>query len=110
MTNGSTSKDFPNLFDLITDVRIRILPNSTSETVAFASIVIAGQFVCHDLSIVKGSKGLFISMPQRQDDDGEYCDRFTPFTADARTGLQTRVLKAYEEATKVARNNRCGQG
>jgi stage V sporulation protein G len=93
---------FPSIDELISEVTIRLLENPQGKTVAFASVVIAGQFVLHDVTVVNGSKGHFVGMPQRQGKDGEYYDRFNPITADARTLFQDAVLRAFDDAVNEA--------
>ena len=55
------------------------------------------------IRIVEGKLGLFVSMPQSKDNDGEYHDVAFPITKEAREEIQDAVLDAYEDAAKPKR-------
>lgn len=84
----------------ITDVRVRKVTGSEGKLKAVCSVVIDGAFVVHDLRIVEGAHGLFVSMPRQKTTKGEYKDMAHPITAEAREHLQQSVLTAFEEAEK----------
>lgn len=85
----------------ITDVRLRKATGTQeSKLKAFCSVVIDGAFVVHDLRIVEGTHGLFVSMPRRKTGEGEFKDMAHPITAEAREMLQVSVLAAWEAAEK----------
>ena len=67
-----------------------------SKTKAFVDVSI-GDYVVKGLRIVKGQKGLFLSMPQEKSKDGKWYNSFYPATKEARTSLTDLVLTAYEE-------------
>lgn len=80
----------------ITDVRVRRL-ETEGKLKATASIVIDDQFVIHDVRIIQGTNGLFVSMPRRKTQEGEYRDLAHPITAEARNLVHTAVLTAYSQ-------------
>ncbi len=80
----------------ITDVRIRML-NRENKMKAIASITFDNDFVIHDIKIIEGDRGLFIAMPSRKNQDGEYKDIAHPISTDARLRLQNLILKEYEK-------------
>lgn len=82
----------------ITDVRVRKLNRNEGRKLAVASITLDNEFVVHDINVIDGDKGLFISMPSRRMPNGEYRDIAHPITAEARQKIQDAVLNAYEEA------------
>ena len=83
----------------ITDVRVRKLNRrEDSRKLAVASITLDGEFVVHDINVIDGDRGLFISMPSRRMPNGEYKDIAHPITAETRQKIQDAVLNAYEEA------------
>ncbi len=49
----------------ITDVRIK-LASPTSNPLAYAAIEFDRMFVLHDLKVIEGAKGVFVSMPSRR--------------------------------------------
>ena len=66
---------------IITNVSVYTLNDSNSKTVALATVTISDCLVLTGLRIVKGKKGMFVSMPQRKlskpDKNGnEYADIF----------------------------------
>ncbi|MBX6722350.1 MAG: septation protein SpoVG family protein, partial [Dactylosporangium sp.] len=79
----------------ITEVRLRRSLRD-SKVLANASIVFDGQFVVHDIRIVQGSQGPFVSMPSRRTQTGDYLDVAHPLTAEYRAVVQEKVLAAYE--------------
>ena len=81
----------------ITDVRIRKIVKD-GKMKGMASITFDDAFVVHDIKIIEGDRGLFIAMPSRRAKDGEYRDIAHPINSDTRSVIQSRVLKAYDEA------------
>ena len=82
----------------ITDVRVRKLNRNDGRKLAIASVTLDNEFVVHDINVIDGDRGLFISMPSRRMPNGEYRDIAHPITAEARQKIQDAVLNAYEEA------------
>ncbi len=78
----------------ITSVRIR-RAHGDQRVKAAASICLDGQFVVHDLRVIEGPNGLFVSMPARKTGSGDYRDIAHPVTAEARELIQKAVLEAY---------------
>lgn len=81
----------------ITDVRVRRV-ETEGKLKAVASIVLDGQFVVHEVRIIQGTNGLFVSMPRRKIGEGEYKDLAHPITAEARELVHKAVLQAFEQA------------
>jgi len=50
----------------ITEVRIKLVENTTERLRAFCSITLDGDFVIRDLKIIDGSNGAFVAMPSRK--------------------------------------------
>lgn len=82
----------------ITDVRIRPI-RGDGRVRAIASITIDDALAVHDIRIIQGERGLFISMPSRRRVSGEYYDVAHPVTAEARAVVQEAVLAAYNRGT-----------
>ena len=86
----------------ITDIRVRKFKgedDNKSRIVGTAAITIDGVFVVHDIKIIDGEKGLFISMPSRKikDKDGneKYVDVAHPLDAEVREQLTKSILETY---------------
>ncbi len=84
----------------ITDIRIRLVNKEEGKLRAVASITVEDAIAIHDIKIIDGRDGLFISMPNRKTPDGEYRDIVHPIKNDVREMLKTEVLSAYETALK----------
>ena len=84
----------------ITDVRVRIVKNETSKVKASASITFDDCFVVHDIKIIEGNDGYFMSMPTRKTPDGEFKDIVHPLNTETREKIRDLVLNAFEEAKK----------
>ena len=80
----------------ITDVRIRKVEKE-GKMKAVVSITIENEFVIHDIKIIEGEKGLFIAMPSRKSNDGEYRDIAHPINSATRESLQKLILEKYQE-------------
>ena len=84
----------------ISDVRIRIVKKDDNKLKAVASITIDECFVVHDIKVIEGREGLFISMPSRKTPDGEYKDIVHPINTETREQIRDVILAAYEKADK----------
>jgi stage V sporulation protein G len=62
-----------------------------------SGLTIDDVFVVHDIKIIDGEKGLFIAMPSRKSQDGEYRDIVHPINQETRTFLQNLILDKYQE-------------
>lgn len=96
---------------IITNVSIYTLNDSNSKTVALATVTIDDCLVLTGLRIVKGKKGMFVSMPQRKlskpDKNGnEYADIFFPVTHDFREELNNAILDEYDKKVDEEKNGR----
>ena len=96
---------------IITNVSVYTLNDSNSKTVALATVTISDCLVLTGLRIVKGKKGMFVSMPQRKlsktDKNGnEYADIFFPVTHDFREELNNAILDEYDKKVDEEKNGR----
>lgn len=96
---------------IITSVSVYTLNDTTSKVVALATVTIADCLVLTGLRIVKGKKGMFVSMPQRKlsnpDKNGnEYADIFFPVTHDFREELNNAILDEYDKKIDEEKNGR----
>ena len=86
----------------ITDIRIRLITNEDSKLKAVASITIEDCFVVHDIKVLEGDQGLFVSMPSRKKPDGTYTDVAHPINTPTREEIKNLVISKYEEELKNA--------
>lgn len=83
----------------ITDIRIRVIENDEKKLKAFASITIDDCFVVHDIRLIDGKDGLFISMPTKKTPDG-FKDIAHPIKQETRKEIENMVIEAYNNAPK----------
>lgn len=81
----------------ITGVRVRLVQGE-DKLKAVASVTIEDSIVIHDVKVIDGREGLFISMPNKKTPDGKYKDVVHPIKNEVREQMKDAVLKAYEEA------------
>ncbi len=80
----------------ITDVRIRLMEKDDSKLKAIASVTIDDSIAVHDIKIVDGTDGYFVSMPSKKSARGEYRDIVHPINNEARAELTNAVMEAYK--------------
>lgn len=81
-------------------MRIRIVKKDDRKLKAVASITIDECFVVHDIKVIEGKDGCFISMPSRKTPDGEYKDIVHPINTETREQIRDAIITAYEKAEK----------
>ena len=79
----------------ITDIRIRSVEKE-GKMKAVVSITIDDEFVVHDIKVIEGEKELFIAMPSRKANDGEYRDIAHPINSATREKIQNMILEKYK--------------
>ena len=80
----------------ITDVRVRKI-TAEGKMKAVVSITLDDEFVVHDIKVIEGEKGLFIAMPSKKANDGEYRDIAHPINSETRDRVQRTILDVYEK-------------
>lgn len=83
----------------ITSVRVRKTKSVKGGLKATASIIIDNAFAVHDIKVIQGTKGLFITMPSRIATglESNFIDVAHPINAETREMLQNIILAKYEE-------------
>ena len=84
----------------ITDVRVRKVTKE-GKLKAVVSITIDNEFVVHDIKVIEGEKGLFIAMPSKKAQDGEYRDIAHPINSGTREKIQNTILDRYQESLEA---------
>lgn len=79
----------------ITDVRIRRV-GKEGKMKAVVSVTFDDEFVVHDIKIIDGDRGLFIAMPSRKTNEGDFRDIAHPISTRVRESIQASVLEKYE--------------
>lgn len=76
---------------------VRVFPVSEEKLRAFATVIFDSCFVVTDIKIIRGSSGLFISMPSRRRKDGSFKDVAHPLNSDTRRMIEERIIAEYEK-------------
>lgn len=84
----------------ISDVRIRLVNKEDNKLKAVASITIDECFVVHDIKIIDSADGVFIAMPSRKTNDGDYKDIAHPLNTETRELIKNAILTAYNDELK----------
>lgn len=84
----------------ISDVRIKLIEKDDSKLKAVASITIDDCFVVHDIKVIEGKEGYFISMPAKKSPDGNFIDIAHPINTETRDAISAQVLEAFKSAPR----------
>ena len=85
----------------ISDIRIRLVNKEDDKLKAVASITVEDCIVIHDIKVINGKDGLFISMPNKKTPDGSYKDIVHPNKSEVRQEIKDAILAAYNDALKA---------
>lgn len=80
----------------ITEVKVRKYENG--KTKGFASVTFDKMLCVTGITIVEGKNGLFISMPQQKDKEGNYHDVVFPLSKEGRAAIQKKIIDEYNNA------------
>lgn len=89
---------------------VKIYPTSEEMLKAYASICFDDCFLVHDIRVIKGSTGLFISFPNRTQSEGGQRDIAFPANAETRNIIEQAVLAEYEKAVARSENQKAKAG
>ena len=79
----------------ISDVRIRKTMNE-ARLRAVVSLTVDNSLAIHDIKIIQGDERLFVAMPSRRDDAGNFRDIVHPISPEAREELeQEKIGRAH---------------
>ena len=77
------------------DVRVYPIAEPQGNTLAFASISVDNLVAINSLRVVDSEKGMFVAMPQSQDNTGIYHDIAFPLTKELRDNINTAVISEF---------------
>jgi stage V sporulation protein G len=78
----------------ITDIRVKKVQGE-GKLKAYVSVTFEECFVVHNMKVIDGKSGVFVAMPSRKTNKGEFKDVAHPITIDFRASLQDAILEAY---------------
>jgi stage V sporulation protein G len=71
---------------------------NNGSTLAFANVTVDNIVAINGVRVVDGEKGLFVSMPQSKDKEGNYHDIAFPLSGDLRREISKAVLADFDKA------------
>jgi stage V sporulation protein G len=75
---------------------VRVYPIGEEKLRAYATITFDRCFVVRDLKIIRGTSGLFVSMPSKKRRDGTYKDIAHPLNSETRKMIEEKIIAEYE--------------
>ena len=81
---------------------VRVFPVDEDKLRGYATITFDHCFVVRDLKIIRGTSGLFVSMPSKRRKDGTYKDIAHPLNNDTRRMIEEKIIAEYERALAEA--------
>jgi len=83
------------------DIRVYPIDEPKGNTLAFASVAIDDMAAIRGIRVVNSEKGLFVTMPQSQDNTGIYHDIAFPLNGDLRKEINDAVLDEFEKQASL---------
>jgi DNA-binding cell septation regulator SpoVG len=91
---------------LKSSVKITCRPyDSNSKTKAFIELVLDNTLVIKGMTLVEGSKGLFLSFPSSKGKDGKYYNSIYSMDKEFTGQLEEACIKKYNEVRKDSDNS-----
>ncbi len=81
---------------------IRVFPVDEDKLRAYVTITFDHCFVVRDLKIIRGTSGLFVSMPSKRRKDGTYKDIAHPLNNETRRMIEEKIIAHYEKVLAEA--------
>ncbi len=76
---------------------VKVFPVEEDKLKAYVTITLDDCFVVRDLKVIRGTSGLFVSMPSKKRRDGTYKDVAHPLNSETRRMIEERIIAAYRE-------------
>ena len=81
----------------VTEVRIKLVRTENDNKLrGYADVTFEGIFVVHGMKILQGKYGLFIAMPSKRTNGGEFKDIAHPITTELRSELEPAKHKMLD--------------
>ncbi|GBU10653.1 hypothetical protein AwErysi_02690 [Erysipelotrichaceae bacterium] len=85
----------------ITNVHVKLMQKE-GRVKAIAAVTLDNSFVVHDIRVIEGNEGLFVAMPSRRLQSGEFRDIAHPINAETRKSFEDAILNQYQVALSEA--------
>ena len=86
----------------VTGVRLKMLEDK-GKLKASGSITLDDAFVVSGVSVIEGSKGLFVSLPSVKGNDDKYHDTAYPLSKELRDDINKAVMGEYQKSLDLDR-------
>lgn len=83
----------------ITSIKINKYENKNTK--GFASVTFDDLLCVTGITIIEGKNGLFVSMPQAKNKDGEYHDIVFPITKEGRKAINDKIIEEYKKVAEI---------
>jgi stage V sporulation protein G len=83
---------------------VRVFPVDEEKLRGYATITFDNCFLVRDLKIIRGTTGLFVSMPSKKRKDGTYKDIAHPLNNETRKMIEERIIMEYERVLAEERS------
>ncbi len=82
----------------ITNVKVFKTNNEDTKLKGYATVTLDDSFVVRNIRIIQGDERLFVAMPSRKRNDGEYEDIVHPTNSETRKMFEDKIFEAYNNA------------
>ena len=89
---------------------VRVFPVDEEKLRAYVTITFDHCFVVRDLKIIRGTSGLFVSMPSKKRKDGTYRDIAHPLNNETRRMIEEKIIAEYERVLAEGGGRRTPEG
>jgi stage V sporulation protein G len=83
---------------------VRVFPVDEEKLRGYATITFDNCFLIRDLKIIRGTTGLFVSMPSKKRKDGTYKDIAHPLNNETRRMIEEKIIAEYERVLEEERS------
>jgi stage V sporulation protein G len=83
---------------------VRVFPVDEEKLKGYATITFDDCFLVRDLKIIRGTTGLFVSMPSKKRKDGTYKDIAHPLNNETRRMIEEKIIGEYERVVAEERS------
>jgi stage V sporulation protein G len=89
---------------------VRVFPVDEEKLRGYATITLDNCFLIRDLKIIRGTTGLFVSMPSKKRKDGTYKDIAHPLNNETRKMIEEKIITEYERVLAEERSRGAPRG
>ena len=87
---------------VVTETNVKLIPGG-GKMKASASVTFDNELTVHEIKVVEGVNGLFVSMPNRKCSDGVYRDYIHAVSPEIKDEITACVMEEYGAAVKNSR-------